>query len=78
MPEVTTAGMTREETLAQINAAISTILVGGQSYSMGSRSLTRADLGKLVEMRAQLESEIAVETDGRFLSRTYAAEFDGR
>ena len=50
----------------QINKAIETILVGGQSYKIGSRSLTRADLGMLKSMRedleAQLDTDAAAET----------------
>ena len=32
------------EMLEQVNSAISAVLAGGQSYKIGSRSLTRADL----------------------------------
>ena len=32
------------EMLEQVNKAIAAVLVGGQSYKIGSRSLTRADL----------------------------------
>ena len=32
------------ELLEQVNKAIAAVLVGGQSYKIGSRSLTRADL----------------------------------
>lgn len=35
------------ELLEQVNKAITTVLVGGQSYKIGSRSLTRADLSML-------------------------------
>ena len=39
------------ELLSHVDAAIQNILVGGQSYKLGSRSLTRADLGLLRQMR---------------------------
>ena len=39
--------MTPAEMLAQVNTAITTVLCGGQSYKIGSRSLTRADLALL-------------------------------
>lgn len=39
--------MTAAEMLAQVNTAITTVLCGGQSYKIGSRSLTRADLAML-------------------------------
>lgn len=35
------------ELLEQVNKAIAAVLVGGQSYKIGSRSLTRADLSML-------------------------------
>ena len=35
------------EMLEQVNSAISAVLAGGQSYKIGSRSLTRADLAML-------------------------------
>lgn len=35
---------TPAELLEQVNKAITTVLVGGQSYRIGSRQLTRADL----------------------------------
>lgn len=78
MPETSDLWKTRAEELADINQAIYKVLMGGQSYSQGSRSLTRASLSELMQRRNELEAEIAADTDGRFLSRTYAAEFDGR
>lgn len=42
---------TQEEQLEAVNKAIYTILVGGQSYKIGSRSLTRADLSELYAMQ---------------------------
>lgn len=66
------------ELLEQVNAAIATVLVGGQSYKLGSRSLTRADLSMLKEMRDDLEAQQATEDSGNLLGRTYMAYFDGR
>ena len=39
---------TAREQLENINEAIYNILAGGQSYKIGSRSLTRADLATLI------------------------------
>ena len=64
--------------LGQVNAAIKTILVGGQSYKIGSRSLTRADLAMLKSLRDDLEAQIADDDSGPLLGRTYVAFFDGR
>ena len=48
----------RRQMLAEVNAAISKVLTG-QSYSLGSRSVTRANLAELRSFRKELESEIA-------------------
>ena len=68
----------KTELLWQVNAAIKTILVGGQSYKIGSRSLTRADLAMLKSLRDDLEAQIAADDSGPLLGRTYVAFFDGR
>ena len=73
-----TTEMTAAEMLAQVNAAISKILISGQSYKIGSRSLTRADLGLLTKMQNQLQAQIAAEGDSCLFSDTYVAVFDGR
>lgn len=67
-----------EELLEQVNAAITTVLAGGQSYKIGSRSLTRADLSMLKAMRDDLEAQVAAEEPGRLLDHTFVAMFDGR
>ena len=68
---------TNSELLVHVAAAIQNILVGGQSYKLGSRSLTRADLGLLRQMRNEL---LAQENagDGCLLPGTVAAFFVGR
>lgn len=70
--------MTPAELLAQVNTAISTVLSGGQSYKIGSRSLTRADLAMLKSMRDDLEAQVAAADTGSLLGRTFVAFFDGR
>lgn len=40
-------------------AAEEAILGGAQSYTIGSRNLTRADLGEITEMIASLEQRVA-------------------
>mgnify|MGYP000714376209 CR=1 FL=1 len=66
------------EMLEQVNSAISAVLAGGQSYKIGSRSLTRADLSTLQAMRAELEAQITAGQASPLLDRTYVAFFDGR
>lgn len=43
--------------LDEVNAAILKVL-SGQSYTLGSRSVTRANLAELRKMRKELEAEI--------------------
>lgn len=66
------------EMLEQVNSAITAVLSGGQSYKIGSRQLTRADLAMLKAMRDDLEAQVAAETPGSLLDHTYVAMFDGR
>ena len=69
---------TPAELLEQVNKAITTVLVGGQSYRIGSRQLTRADLAQLKAIRDDLEAQIDSGTDNCLLDRTFVAFFDGR
>ena len=48
----------KKELLAEVNTAIKKAL-SGQSYTLGSRSVTRADLDDLRSFRRELEAEIA-------------------
>ena len=48
------------EMLEQVNSAISAVLAGGQSYKIGSRSLTRADLAQLKAIRDDLRRRSTV------------------
>lgn len=66
------------ELLEQVNKAIAAVLVGGQSYKIGSRSLTRADLSMLKAMRDDLEAQVAAGTPSHLLDWTFVAYFDGR
>jgi hypothetical protein len=54
----------RKQELADVNAAIRMILGGAQSYTIGSRSLTRANLAELREWKKELEDEIAALSGG--------------
>lgn len=69
--------MTNEEQIIEIDKAISSILRTGQSYKIGSRTLTRADLGTLRAMRKDLLA--TAEDNGTDLfSNTFVAVFDRR
>lgn len=69
--------MTAAQKLEQVDAAINAILVGGQSYKIGSRQLNRADLAKLYEIQRDLQAQVNAGTPG-LLDDTYVAMFDGR
>lgn len=70
--------MTIVEQLAEVNNAIYAVIRGGQSYKIGSRSLTRADLSLLRAMREELQAEVAAEGNSSLLDNTYVAVFEPR
>lgn len=70
--------LTAAELLVQVNNAITAVLAGGQSYKIGSRSLTRADLAMLKSLREELEAQTRSDSAGALLDRTFVAVFDGR
>lgn len=67
-----------KQRLAEVNKAIQAVLLGGQSYKLGTRSVTRADLALLRSMRDDLEAQLAAEDNTPLLSNTFVAVFDGR
>ena len=50
--------------LLQINTAITMILGGAQSYTIGSRSITRAELATLYKRKDMLDDLIAALSGG--------------
>ena len=69
---------TPQQRLQEVNKAIQAVLLGGQRYKIGTRSLTRADLALLRSMRDDLEAQIASEEHSCLLDNTYVAFFEGR
>ena len=69
--------LTAADMLQEVNNAIYAILVGGQSYKIGSRSLTRANITELRNLKKELEAQIA-QSDSPLLDDCYVAIFDGR
>lgn len=67
-----------QEMLDSVNAAIMAIAVGGQSYKIGSRSLTRADLKQLYNMKNDLTAQLMTEKSGGLLDDCYVGIFSGR
>lgn len=70
--------LTAQQMLDEVNKAIYAVLVGGQSYQIGSRKLTRADLKLLNEMKNDLMGQVASQGTSSLLDDTVVAVFDGR
>lgn len=69
---------TATEMLGEVNNAIYTVLVGGQSYKIGTRQLTRADLNLLYKMKNDLMAQVQAEGSSNLLDDTYVAIFTER
>ncbi len=69
--------MTAQELLGQVNQAIMNIAIGGQSYQIGSRKLTRADLKTLYDIKNDLAAQVAGTTPG-LLDDCFVGYFEGR
>ena len=69
---------TAGEMLGEVNNAIYAVLVGGQSYKIGTRQMTRADLDLLYKMRNDLTAQIQAEGGNHLLDDTFVAVFSGR
>lgn len=64
---------TPAEQLKALNEAIYTVLAGGQSYKIGTRSLTRADLGTLIAERDRIEAQVGGSSG--LIDGAYVADF---
>lgn len=69
---------TASEMLGEVNNAIYAVLVGGQSYKIGTRQMTRADLELLYRMKNDLTAQIQAEGENHLLDDTFVAVFSGR
>ncbi len=69
---------TPSEMLAMVDKAIRAVMLGGQSYRIGTQSVTRADLALLRQMRSDLQAQIESGADSALLSNTFVAVFEGR
>ena len=70
--------VSKKEMLEQVEKAIVAIAVGGQSYKIGSRSLTRADLKQLYTIKNDLTAQLSQEQSGGLFDDCYVGIFDGR
>lgn len=71
-------GHTAKEMLIEVDAAICKVLTGGQSYKIGTRAMTRADLGLLYKMKKDLAAQVDAQGESSLLDNAYVAVFEGR
>ena len=69
---------TLAQRLLEVDTAIHAVLLGGQSYKLGTRSVTRADLARLRKMRDDLAAQLQTEENGNLLGGVVVAVFEGR
>ena len=70
---------TTKEMLDDVNKAITSVMAGGQSYRIGSRQLSRADLKELYKIRNDLQAQLLQEEASTgLLDGCYVGVFDGR
>ena len=69
---------TLAQRLLEVDTAIHAVLLGGQSYKLGTRSVTRADLAPLRKMRDDLAAQLQTEENGNLLGGVVVAVFEGR
>lgn len=58
------AVMSIQSLLETVETAIVAVLTAGQSYRIGDRQYTRADLAELQKMRTDLKAQYDAETSG--------------
>ena len=69
---------TAEQELQEIQQALTNVTLGGQSYAIGSRKLTRAEYSQLLARQKELQAQLAAEQSTGLFDDTYVAVFDGR
>ncbi len=67
-----------KQMLVEVNKAIQSVLLGGQSYKLGTRSVTRADLSLLRQMRDDLEAQLCRSDESPLMPDVVVAVFEGR
>lgn len=61
-----------------VEVAVEAIKLAAQSYKIGSRQLSRADLKLLYDMKNDLTAQIAAQGESSLLDDTFVAVFEGR
>lgn len=69
---------TAQEELIEVEQALSSIALGGQSYTIGTRKLTRADYSALLARKKELQAAIASEGNSSLFDNTFVSYFDRR
>ena len=69
---------TAQQELAEIEKALTSVTLGGQSYTIGSRKLTRADYSALLARKKELQAEIAAGDGSCLWEDTFVSVFEGR
>ena len=69
---------TAQEELIEVEQALSSIALGGQSDTIGSRKLTRADYSALLARKKELQAAIASEGNSSLFDNTFVSYFDRR
>ena len=70
--------ITAEEMLESVNNAIVAITSGGQSYKIGSRELTRANLKDLYKIKNALTAQLNNNTSSHLFDGCVVGVFSGR
>lgn len=69
---------TTAKLLEDVNHAIRVVLNGGQSVTLGDRTVIRPTLSKLMEMKSELEAQLTDSASDCLMPNTYVAMFDRR
>ena len=69
---------TAAQELQEIQQALTNVALGGRSYTIGSRKLTRAEYSQLLARQKELQAQLAAEQATGLFDDTYVAVFDGR
>ncbi|MFC2475891.1 MAG: peptidylprolyl isomerase [Catonella sp.] len=70
--------ITAEEMLESVNNAIVAITSGGQSYKIGSRELTRANLKDLYKIKNDLTAQLNNNNSSHLFDGCVVGVFSGR
>lgn len=70
--------VTAAKMLEDVNQAIQVVLKGGQSVTIGDRTVIRPTLSRLMDMKNELEAQIADSASDCLMPNTYVAMFDRR